>query len=178
MGFAIALFWLAVLTFVPGLEARASIPFAFFNGEIRSALGLPLALGVCLTANIMVGVITYWVLSPIVMLFRRWGWFERVIWPLLERTRHKLHPYVERYGEWGLMFFIGVPLPGTGAYSGALGAFLIGLNRRRFLVANALGVLLACVAVSAICILIERGVVGEDSLAGRIFIKRSLVVEE
>ena len=78
------------------------------------------------------------------------GWFDRVVWPWFERTQHKLHPYVEKYGEWGLAVFIGVPLPGTGAYTGAFGAFLLGLDKRKFLVANALGVLIACAAVVAL----------------------------
>ncbi|NLL83853.1 MAG: small multi-drug export protein, partial [Lentisphaerae bacterium] len=100
------------------------------------------------------------------------------IWPIFERTRYKLHPYVERHGEWGLALFIGVPLPGTGAYSGALGAFLLGVSRRRFMVANFLGVVVACIAVTVVCVLIERGVVADDSLAGRILIKRSVGLDE
>jgi uncharacterized membrane protein len=178
MSFVLALFWLVVVTFIPTLEARASIPFAFFHSDVRSAVGLPLAIGVCLLANIIVGMLAFWVMSPILVLFRRWGWFERRIWPIFERTRYKLHPYVERHGEWGLALFIGVPLPGTGAYSGALGAFLLGVSRRRFMVANFLGVVVACIAVTVVCVLIERGVVADDSLAGRILIKRSVGLDE
>ncbi len=177
MSVGLALFWLVVMTFVPGLEARASIPFAFFSEGVREALGLPVALAVCLVANLAVGVLTYWVMGPVVLVLRRWGWFERRVWPLFERTRHKLKPYVDRYGEWGLAIFIGVPLPGTGAYTGAFGAFLLGLDRKRFLLANALGVLLACAAVTATCVLIERGVVAKDSLVGRVFLKGGVTHE-
>jgi len=62
-------------------------------------------------------------------------------------------------------------LPGTGAYTGAFGAFLLGMNRRKFLVANFVGVLLACVALIVICLMVEQGVVAEDSLVRRLFLK-------
>jgi uncharacterized membrane protein len=162
---------LTVCTFVPGLEARASIPLALFHTGIRQCMGLPVALTICLLSNILVGVLTFWLMGPVVQMFRRWAWFERVVWPRFERTRQKLHPYVERYGEWGLAIFIGVPLPGTGAYTGAFGAFLLGMDRRRFLVANALGVLIACLAVSVLCLLIDHGFVAEQSLLRKLFLK-------
>jgi len=171
MGVITAIAILFFCTFLPGLEARASVPLAFFHQGIRSALGLPLALIVCLVCNVLVGVATYWVMGPVVQVLRRWGWFDRTVWPYFERTRHKLHPYVEKYGELGLAIFIGVPLPGTGAYTGAFGAFLLGMNRRKFLVANLVGVLLACVALIVICLMVEQGVVAEDSLVRRLFLK-------
>ncbi len=163
---------LIVFTFLPGLEARASIPLAFFHSAIRENLGLPVALAVCFGANLLVGMLTFWLMGPVVQAFRRWGWFERVVWPRFQRTQYRLHPYVERYGEWGLAFFIGIPLPGTGAYTGAFGAFLLGFDKRRFLIANVLGVLCACVAVTAICLLIDQGIVADDSFLRKLFLKK------
>lgn len=161
------------LTFVPGLELRASIPFAMLMkaAEMKASIGIPLAVGICFVANVLVGILTFWLMGPVVKVFRRMPWFERKIWPSLEKTQHKLHPYVEKYGEWGLAIFIGVPLPGTGAYTGAFGAYLLGMDKRKFFIANFLGVLLACLAVTAICFLIDQGVVAQDSLIRRIFIK-------
>lgn len=171
MSLTVAIGWLIFLTFVPGLEARASIPFAFFNGDVRSVLGLPASICICFVINLLVGVITFWLMGPVVQLFRRWPFFEKYIWPRFEKTQHKLHPYVEKYGEWGLAFFIGIPLPGTGAYTGAFGAYLIGFDKRRFLLANLFGVILAFTAISSVCLLVEKGAVAEDSFIRKIFIK-------
>jgi len=166
--------WLVVLTFVPGLELRASVPFAMLiqADAARATLGIPLAVAICFAANVLVGVLTFWLMGPVVQLFRRWAWFERAVWPRFERTRHKLHPYIEKYGEIGLAIFIGVPLPGTGAYTGAFGAYLLGMDKRKFLIANALGVLIACVAVVVLCLLISHGIVAEDSLIRKLFTKQ------
>ena len=172
MNLMTVLFWLVFLTFLPGLEARASLPFAFFKSDVREVVGLPVAIAICFAVNILIGIMTFWLMGPVVQLFRRWSFFERYVWPRFEKTQHKLHPYVQKYGEWGLAFFIGVPLPGTGAYTGAFGAYLLGFDRRRFLIANFLRVLLTCVAISSLCLLIEHGAVAEDSPVRRILIKR------
>ena len=70
----------------------------------------------------------------------------------------KIARWVERHGAkrtakvqnavfWGLVAFVGVPLPGTGAWTGSLIAAMLELPLRRALPAIALGVLLAGVAV-------------------------------
>ena len=57
---------------------------------------------------------------------------------------------MDKYGEWALAIFIGIPLPGSGVYSGALAADLLGLSFRKFVVANIVGVLIAGVIVTAV----------------------------
>jgi len=177
MSFLHAAGLLILLTFIPGLEARMSLPVAFFNSAVREALGLPASIAICMIVNLLVGIMTFWLMGPVVQLLRRWFFFERYIWPRFAKTQHKLHPYVEKYGEWGLALFIGIPLPGTGAYTGAFGAFLLGFDKRRFFLANLFGVLLACTAISALCLLVDKGAVAEDSLIRKVFIKEVSVHE-
>jgi uncharacterized membrane protein len=66
----------------------------------------------------------------------------------VEKTRKKIHAGVEKYGEYFLIIFIGIPLPGSGVYSGALGAYLLGMSFRKFIIANIFGVLIAAAAVT------------------------------
>lgn len=167
------LFWLTFLTFVPGLELRASIPFGFFGNNSQPVFHLALVFLVCITANIILGMLVFELMGPVVAFFRRWGWFERRIWPMLERTRHKLKPWIDKYGTMGVAIFIGVPLPGSGVYTGAFGSYLLGLKRRNYAIANVLGVLMAGILVMALCFLLRLGAVGEDSLLARIIIKET-----
>ena len=164
-----AILSLIATTFIPGLELRASIPVGFFSSDIRSQLGLVGVVALCLVANIFVGVIVFALMSPIEKIFRKWGWFDRKVWPVFEKKREKLRPLVEKYGVWGVAVFIGVPLPGTGAYSGAVGAYLLNLDRKKFWLANFLGVLIACIAVTAICLLIDKG--ADIGFIRKLFIK-------
>ena len=66
------------------------------------------------------------------------------------RTQKKIHPMVEKYGILGLGLFIGVPLPGSGVYSGAFGGYILGFTRKEFYVATVVGVLIAAVVVTAV----------------------------
>lgn len=173
MNLTLALLFLVALTCVPALELRASIPAGFFALEkmFGVAVGWWWVAVLCVAANILLGVAVFEILLPCLGLMRRWAWFDKKVWPLFERRREKLRPAVEKYGEWGLALFIGVPLPGTGAVTGAVGAFLLGFNRRRFYLANAVGVLIAGVCVTALCLLIQNGAVAEGSWLRRLLIK-------
>ena len=57
---------------------------------------------------------------------------------------------MDRWGEIGVAIFIGIPLPGSGVITGALGSYAIGLKKRKFFVANVIGVLIAATIVTAV----------------------------
>jgi len=166
-----AIFWMTVITFIPTLELRASIPFGFFGNAGQPLAPFWLVALVCIVTNIILGILVYALMGPVFSMLRRWGWFERRIWPTLNRTQDKLRPSVEKYGEMGVAIFIGIPLPGTGVYTGAFGSYLLGLNRRKFFVANIIGVLIAGAAVTALCYLLHVGVMSHDSWVTKLMIK-------
>jgi len=66
----------------------------------------------------------------------------------VERARKKVHAKVEKYGYWGLLLFVAVPLPVTGAWTGTLGAWVLGLSYKKAFFAIAGGVVLAGIIVS------------------------------
>lgn len=164
---------LVVFTCIPALELRFSIPMGFF--ALKTEAGVPLdwwwVATICIVANTILGIGVYEVLLPILRFMCRFKWFAEKLWKHVEVRRDKLRPIVEKYGEWGLALFIGVPLPGTGAVTGAAGAFLLGFKRSRFYVANLIGVLIAGICVTVLCLLIQKGVVADDSLLRTLFIK-------
>ena len=164
-----AVVFLTLVTLVPALELRASIPIGIFG--MSEDISWPVVVLVCIIANIILGWIVFWLLGPVFSFVRKWEWFDRNIWPVLDKTRHRIHPYVEKYGELGVAFFIGIPLPGSGVYTGAFGAYLLGLEKRKFSIANVIGVLIAAAAVTMLCLLILHGVVGKESWLAKLFLK-------
>ncbi len=130
---------LIILTLTPGLEIRASIPYGVFNTDF-SLLSVFL---ICVITNILLAPIIYVFLQRIVHVFLRIKIFERIYQKFVTRTQRKVHKYVEKYGVWGLAIFIGIPLPGSGVYTGAFGAYLLGLKFKDFFKAAVLGVLIA-----------------------------------
>lgn len=129
-----------ILTLVPWVELRGSIPLGIALGMHPLAV---LAIGVA--ANCAVIVPGYYALE---MGYDRW--FSRLgpVRRAVVRVRARGAGLIERYKLLGLALFVAVPLPGTGAYSGTLLAWLLGLDRPRAWAAIALGVALAGVAVT------------------------------
>ncbi len=169
---------LSLITLIPALELRASIPcgilripIPFTDLTIGGQMGWPMVVLVCTVANIILGWGVFLVMGPCFNFVRRWGWFERRIWPVLEKTQHKIHPFVEKYGEFGVAVFIGIPLPGSGVYTGAFGSYLLGLDKRKFAIANVIGVLIAAVLVTGLSLLILHGGVGPESWLAKLFLK-------
>jgi len=137
---------LVLITFLPFLELRASIPYGIL------VLGMDW-LGVfliCVVVNIILGILIYSFLDKIIHFFLRIKILDKLYNKYVEKTQKKIHKYVEKYGEFAVAVFIGIPLPGSGVYSGALAAYLIGLDYKKFIIANIIGVLIAGVIVTVV----------------------------
>ena len=65
----------------------------------------------------------------------------------LDSLRRRGKPKVDKYGFWGLLLFVAVPLPVTGAYTGTILAWLLGMDWRKAFPAVGLGVIVAGVIV-------------------------------
>jgi uncharacterized membrane protein len=65
----------------------------------------------------------------------------------LDSLRRRGKPKVDKYGFWGLFLFVAVPLPVTGAYTGTILAWLLGMDWRKAFPAVGLGVIVAGVIV-------------------------------
>jgi len=143
--------WIVLLTFAPALELRASIPYGILVAKLPWFVVAPMAVGV----NILLGPVVFFALDKFLHLLIRIGWVRRVWDRSVVRIQKKVHPLVEKYGVLGLSVFIGVPLPGSGVYSGAVGGYLLGFRKREFYVSTVLGVLIAAAAVSVVVIAIQ-----------------------
>ena len=119
--------------------------------ELRGAIPLAVARGVPPLSAACAAVLGNLLPVPFILLFirRTLDWLNarsarcRKLAAFIERHADKRAPAVQRGAFWGLALFVAVPLPGTGAWSGALIAALLDMPLRRALPAIALGVLLA-----------------------------------
>jgi len=137
---------LIILTLLPFLELRASIPYGVFQTDL-SLLSIFI---ICTITNILLAPIIYLFLDKVIHIFLRIKIIDRCYQKTVEKTQRKVHKYVEKYGILGLAIFIGIPLPGSGVYSGALGAYLLGFKFKDFFKAAVVGVLIAAVLVTLI----------------------------
>ena len=135
-----------LLTFFPALELRASIPY----GIAKTGIDWWWVVALAVVTNIVLGPIVYVLLDKFLHVMLRIGWFNRLWERFVLPKQKKIHAKVEKYGIWGLSIFIGIPLPGSGVYSGAIGAYLLGFSFKEFFVSTVLGVLIAAAVVTAI----------------------------
>ena len=63
----------------------------------------------------------------------------------LDKKVQKHRKSIETVGFWGLVLFVGIPLPGTGAWTGCLVATLLELDRKKSFLAAVVGVLMASI---------------------------------
>jgi len=142
---AMDILYIISLTFFPGLELRASIPYALLIAN----LGLSI-IPVIIVLNVILGEIVFYLLNTVLEVVLRSKFLNKIYLKYVKKTQRKAEKYVKRYGTLGLAIFIGIPLPGSGAYTGALAAFLLGFPRKEFSKANIIGIIIAGTVVSAI----------------------------
>ncbi|MDR1596171.1 MAG: small multi-drug export protein [Treponema sp.] len=142
------LFWTVLLSFLPVSELRGGIPFAI-------AHGIPwyLAYPCCAAINALAAPASWIFLSTLHKLFLRMAWYENFFNRFIERARRKLHTKVEKWGWLGIAVFVAIPLPFTGAWTGTLGSWVLGLSKRKTMIAVILGVLTAGAVVTSVWLL-------------------------
>lgn len=133
--------WIFFISMVPLIELRGAIP-------VSQAMQLPIIPSyiVCIVGNMLP--------VPIIYLFARkfleWGQDKKIIggicrFFLVKGTAagEKIQSKVGRGLFIALLLFVGIPLPGTGAWTGTLAASLLDMKFRDTVIAVTLGVLLA-----------------------------------
>jgi uncharacterized membrane protein len=134
-------FWVFLISMLPLIEIRGALPYAVF-------WGLPLI------PSIIVAVIGNMIPVPFIFLFARkvleWGKDKKYIgkfftWCLQkgEKGGRKLEAKAGRGLYWALFLFVGIPLPGTGAWTGMLAASILDMDFKKSTMAALGGVLLA-----------------------------------
>ena len=139
----------AILTFlmamVPVVELRGAIPFGVVQG-----LSVPTAFAISVIGNLLP--------IPILVVFTRkvfeWlrtksHWLDNLV-RKLESKAEKNKEVVLRYEFWGLMILVAIPLPGTGAWTGALVAAMMDMRLKRAMPAIIVGVIVAGIIVTGI----------------------------
>jgi uncharacterized membrane protein len=140
--------WTAFLSFLPISELRGAIPFAIAQG-IPWYAAYPYAAAL----NALVAPVCWVFLSTLHRLFLKLAWYEKIFNRFVERAREKLRGRVEKWGWLGVAVFVAIPLPVTGAWTGTLGAWMLGIPRRKTLPAVILGVIAAGAIVTSVMLL-------------------------
>ena len=146
------------ISMVPLIELRGAIPYAVgFN--------LPLI------PSYIIAIIGNMLPVPFIFLFARrvleWGKDKKVIgkfftWCLVkgEKGGKKLQESAGKGLYWALLIFVGIPLPGTGAWTGALAASILDMDFKKSTLAIMGGVILAGIIMGILSLGVFKGILG------------------
>jgi len=134
-----------ILAMLPITELRGSIPWAYFFTEIP----LIVIFFISILSNFLVTIPIVNFLSPTIKFISRWNIGDRIFTWILNRTRRR-GAMIEKFHFWGLVLFVGIPLPITGAWTGCIAAHLFGIAKPKALFAILLGLCLSATIVSTL----------------------------
>ncbi|MCI8533264.1 MAG: small multi-drug export protein [Lachnospiraceae bacterium] len=133
-----------VISMVPILELRGGLLAAsFLNIDIVRAIWF------CVIGNIIPVPFILLLITPVF----RWLKSTRTFRPMVEKLESRAmgkSEQIEKYQFWGLVLFVGIPLPGTGAWTGSLIASLLGVRFKKAFPAVLLGIVIATVIMSVL----------------------------
>jgi uncharacterized membrane protein len=132
----------------PISELRGAIPLAIVDLD----MSWQLAFLVAFAGNLLPVPFLLLFLDPVSKLLSKVGIFERIINWIFRMSRRR-GGLVEKYGTMGLVIFVAIPLPVTGAWTGSIVAFLLGLRFWRAFPAIILGVFIAGVIVTTLTVI-------------------------
>ena len=139
----------ALITFfmamVPVIELRGAIPYGVISG-----LSVPAAFIIAVIGNLVpIPVLVDFTRKVFEWLRTKSGGLDRFV-SRLEAKAEKNREVVERYEFWGLVLLVAIPLPGTGAWTGALVAAMMDMRLKRAMPAIILGVIIAGIIVTSV----------------------------
>ncbi len=139
-----------IISLLPVLELRGGLLAA-------TMLGLPMwqSYALCLLGNILPIPFILWLINPLFRHMRNLPLIGKfVIW--CEKKAESKKDKIEKLKYIGLFLFVGIPLPGTGAWTGCLIAALLNLDKKKSLLAAILGVVMAGI----IMLILSYGILG------------------
>ncbi len=104
---------------------------------------------------------------PFILLLINWifEWMKKIpginklIFWLEDRTLKK-RDKIDKYGIWGLLLFVAIPLPGTGGWTGALLASLLHLDKKKSFGVIAIGVFIAGLIMTVLSLVVGNAIFG------------------
>jgi uncharacterized membrane protein len=137
-----------IIAMLPIVELRGAIPVGInFYHMVWYKAAL-----ISIVGNMVPIFLILFLLDKIVAVLSKIKIFERFFTWLFNRTRRK-SKLIEEYETIGLMLFVAIPLPVTGAWTGSIAAFLLGIKYFNAIIAIFLGVLIASVVVTTLSLL-------------------------
>lgn len=144
----IAILW----SISPFGESKVGIPYGLVHG-----LNIYVVFIACFVANLLV--------FPLMMLFLhkgnhyllKWHYYKKAAIYIARKAKVGSGTKIQKYGFWGLIFFVMLPIPGTGVYAGTIASYLFKIEKKKAFLANVIGVFFSALIVWGTTLLSMKG---------------------
>jgi uncharacterized membrane protein len=144
------LLYALILSILPISELRGGIPLAIIYANENNIPSF-FVISLMILANILAIFIAFYFLDNIHKLLLKSKVYKKVFDSYFEKIQKKVDKFEKEFSTMGflaLTIFVAIPLPGTGAWSGCIISWILGLDRKKSILSMGLGVLIAGVLVS------------------------------
>lgn len=136
--------WTFLISMIPVIELRGGLPYALANG-VHPVLAWILAI----LGNFLPLPFILLFIRPIFKWMKKITIFKKLVDKIEARAMNKSDK-VLKYSFWGLAIFVGIPLPGTGGWTGALIAALLDMRLKRAIPSILIGLVIAATLVTTV----------------------------
>ncbi len=143
-----------LISLMPILELRGGLIAAALLG-----LNIVPAFIICIIGNLLPIPFILWFITPIFNKLKKTKHLSKFVNKIEKKALSKKDK-IEKAEFWGLFFFVGIPLPGTGGWTGSLIASLIDMDKKKAMLAITCGVLLAGLIVGSLSFGLLKGIIG------------------
>lgn len=143
-----------LISLMPILELRGGLIAAALLG-----LNIVPAFIICIIGNLLPIPFILWFITPIFNKLKKTKHLSKLVNKIEKKALSKKDK-IEKAEFWGLFFFVGIPLPGTGGWTGSLIASLINMDKKKAMLAITCGVLLAGLIVGSLSFGLLKGIIG------------------
>jgi uncharacterized membrane protein len=134
-----------LLTLLPVVELRVGLPI-IVEYAVRNGVSIWPYFLLVLVLNILIILLIFMFFDFLHEIFMHMKWYRTVIGRFLKKTQRRVDSIGRNMDKWGylaLMFFVMLPLPGTGAWTGAIISWALGLDRFKSFIAISAGVIIS-----------------------------------
>lgn len=148
LDYIIAMLW----SISPFGEAKVGIPYGLFHG-----LNKYLVFVLCFVANVLVFPLMLFFLDSVNKYLLRWYWYKKSALYVARKAKVGSGEKIRKYGFLGLLFFVMIPLPGTGVYAGSIAAYLFKIEKKKAFLANTIGIFISSAIIWGATVLAMKG---------------------
>ena len=134
-------------------EAKVGIPYGLVSG-----LNKYLVFVICFLTNVLVFPLMLLFLDNVNRHLVKWTPYKKAAINIARRAKIGSGNVIQKYGFFGLIFFVMLPLPGTGAYAGTIATYMFKIERGKAFLANTIGIFFSSLIVWFAFMLTMKGI--------------------